>query len=255
MQPVIRSILVIAVTLLLLPKPGIGSIIFEPGKKAKYVAPGEEEMSGDAAELYQIGQSAEKDGNLKRAIRAYKSLVKRHPKDALAPTALYRAAQLQEQTRQYTPAADSYLELVERYPSSAHFEEAIEGQFRVGEIYLNGKKLRVLGIPIASALDRAVTIFANVVRTAPYGKYTARAQFDIGLAREKQGANDAAIQAYQAVVDKFPNEPIAVDAQYQIGYIWFTASQLGTKDLAATNNARTAFQDFLFRYPNSEKVA
>ena len=255
MQSVIRAILVIAVTLLLLPKPGIGSIIFEAGKKAKYVPPGEEEMSGDASELYQTGQKAEKDGDPKRAIRAYRTLVRRHPKDALAPTALYRAAQLQEQNRQFTPAADSYLQLVERYPSSPHFDDAMEGEFRVGEIYLNGKKLRILGIPVASALDRAVTIFANVVRVAPYGKYTARAQFDIGLAREKQGANDAAIQAYQAVVDKFPNEPIAVDAQYQIGYIWFTAQQLGTNDAAAASNAKTAFQDFLFHYPKSEKAA
>jgi len=255
MQPVIRAFLFVAVTLFLLPQAGIGSIIFQPGKKAKYVAPGEEEMSGDAAELYEIGQKAEKDGDNKRAIRAYKSLVKRHPKDALAATALYRAAQLQEQIRLYTPAADSYLQLVERYPTSAHFDDAIEGQFRIGEVYLNGKKLKVLGIPVASALDRAVTIFANVVRTAPYGRYTARAQFDIGLAREKQGANDAAIQAYQAVVDKFPNEPVAVDAQYQLGYIWFTASQLGTNDAAAAANAKTAFQDFLFHYPKSEKAA
>jgi outer membrane protein assembly factor BamD len=254
MQLVIRALFVVLVTLFLLPESGVASIIFKAGK-AKYVPPGEEEMSGDAAELYQIGQKAEKNGDNKRAIRAYKSLVKRHPKDALAPTALFRAAQLQEQTHQYTPAANSYLQLVERYASSAHFDEAIEGQFRVGEIFLNGKKLKVLGIPIASALDRAVTIFANVVRTAPYGKYTARAQFNIGMAREKQGANDAAIQAYQAVVDKFPNEPIAVDAQYQIGYIWFTAAQLGTNDAAAAGNAKTAFQDFLFHYPKSEKAA
>ena len=255
MQLVIRAFLFLAVTLFLLPEPSIASIIFKAGEKAKFVPPGEEEISGNAAELYQIGQKAEQDGDKKRAIRAYKSLVKRHPKDALAPTALFRAGQLQEQTRQYTPAADSYLQLVERYASSAHFDEAIEGQFRVGEVFLNGKKLRVLGIPIASALDRAVTIFANVVRTAPYGRYTARAQFNIGMAREKQGANDAAIQAYQAVVDKFPNEPIAVDAQYQIGYIWFTAAQLGTNDAAAAGNAKTAFQDFLFHYPKSEKAA
>jgi outer membrane protein assembly factor BamD len=255
MQPVIRGFLVVVVTLFLLPEPGTATIVFKPGKKAKFVSPGEEEMSGDAAELYQVGQTAEKQGNPKRAIRAYKTIVKRHPKDALAATALYRAAQLQEQTHEYTPAADSYLQVVERYASSPHFDDAIEGQFRIGEIYLNGKKLKVLGIPIASSLDRAVTIFANVVRTAPYGKYTARAQFDIGLAREKQGANDAAIQAYQAVVDKFPNEPVAVDAQYQIGYIWFTAAQLGTNDAAAAGNAKTAFQDFLFHYPKSEKAA
>src|SRR5215469_5648963 len=255
MQQLIRAFLAFAVTLFLLPELGIASIIFRAGEKAKFVPPGEEEVSGNAAQLYQTGQTAEKEGNPKRAIRAYKTLVKHYPKDALAATALYRCAQLEEQVHLYTPAADSYLELVEKYASSPHFDDAIEGQFRVGEIYLNGKKLKVLGMPVASALDRAVTIFANVVRTAPYGKYTARAQFDIGLAREKQGANDAAIQAYQAVVDKFPNEPIAVDAQYQIGYIWFTAAQLGTNDAAAAGNAKTAFQDFLFHYPKSEKAA
>jgi outer membrane protein assembly factor BamD len=255
MQFIIRAFLVFAVAALLLPDSGKASVVFKPGQKAKYVSPGEEEISGDAAQMYQIGQTAEKEGNIKRAIKAYKSLVKHHPKDTLAPGALYRSAQLQEQLHEYTPAAESFSQLVERYPGSPHFEEAIEAQFRVGEIYLNGKKLKFLGIPLASALDRAVTIFANVVRTAPYGKYTARAQFDIGLAREKQGANDAALQAYQAVADKFPNEPVAVDAQYQIGYIWFTAAQTGTKDAAASANAKTAFQDFLFHYPKSEKAA
>jgi outer membrane protein assembly factor BamD len=34
-----------------------------------------------------------------------------------------------------------------------------------------------------------------------------------------------------------------------------TAARHGTKDFAATTRARTAFQDFLFRYPNSEKAA
>src|SRR2546423_2533020 len=253
----IRVLLVLGVAAFLLPESGKASVVFKPGKKPEYVGPGgvEEELSGDAVDLFQIGQAAEKEGNTKRAIRAYKSLVKRHPKDKVAPNALYRAAQLQEQAHLFFAAADSFSQLVEKYPGSPHFDEAIEAQFRIGEIYLNGKKLRFLGIPVASALDRAVTVFANVVRTAPYGKYTARAQFDIGLAREKQGANDAAIQAYQAVVDKFPNEPIAVDAQYQIGYIWFASSQLGTNDAAAANNAKTAFQDFLFHYPKSEKAA
>jgi len=256
MKFAIRALLVFAVAAFLLPQSGKASIVFKPGKKPEYVGPGgEEEMNGDAAELLQVGQAAEKEGNNKRAIRAYKTLVKRYPRDKVAADALYRAARLQEQLHLNFPAADSFGLLVEKYPGSPHFDEAIEAQFRIGEIYLNGKKLKFLGIPVASALDRAVTVFANVVRTAPYGKYTARAQFDIGLAREKQGANDAAIQAYQAVVDKFPNEPIAVDAQYQIGYIWFTAAQLGAKDAAAPANAKTAFEDFLLHYPKSEKAA
>jgi outer membrane protein assembly factor BamD len=231
------------------------AVVFRPGEKAKYVPPGEEELSGDAAELFRIGQEAEKEGNWKRAIRAYKTLVRKYSRDALAPGAAFRGAVLYEKTNEFLEAAGTYRTVVMMYPTSPHFEEAIEGQFRIGEMYLNGKKLKLLGIPFSTSMDRAVDIFAAVIRTAPYGKYTARAQFDIGLAREKQGANDAALQAYQAVLDKFPNDPTAVDAQYQIGYIWFTASKGGTKDIAATNNARTAFQDFLFRYPNSEKAS
>jgi outer membrane protein assembly factor BamD len=240
---------------LLLVTAGRASVIFRPGEKVKYVAPGEEEMNGNAQELFSIAQEAENKGNIGRAIKAYTRLWRKHPKDALAPGAVFRAAELIEKTGDYMTAATTYRVIVEKYPSSPHFDEAIEAQFRIGEMYLGGKKLKVLGIPLLTSMDRAVNIFAAVVRTAPYGKYTARAQFDIGLARQKQGANDAAIQAYQAVIDKFPNEPIAADAQYQIGYIWFEAARLGTNDQAATTNARTGFEDFLYKYPKSEKAA
>jgi outer membrane protein assembly factor BamD len=230
-------------------------LIFKPGEKSKYVAPGEEEISGTAEHLFHTAQEAEQNGNLKRAIRAYKTIVNRYPKDALAPGAGFRTAELMEKTHSYLSAAEAYRFIVEKYPSSPHFNDAIEAQFRIGEMYLNGQKVKFLGISIANSLDHAVEIFAAVIRTAPYGKYTARAQFDIGRAREKEGANDAAVQAYQAVIEKFPNSPVASDAQYQLGYIWFTAARAGTKDLAAADKARTAFQDFLFRFPNSEKAA
>lgn len=240
---------------LLLSRFALGSVIFKPGEKVKYVPPGEEQMNGNAEELFHIGQVAEQEHNVKRALKAYKTLVRKYPRDALAAGSLYHAAELTEQTNDLLTAAGLFRALVERYPSSSHFDDAIEAQFRIGEVYLAGKKLKLLGIPFATSMDRAVEIFAAIIRTAPYGKYTARAQFDIGLAREKQHLNQAALEAYQAVVDKFPTDPLAADAQYQIGYIWFTTSKAGTRDLAATNNARVAFQDFLFRYPNSEKAA
>jgi outer membrane protein assembly factor BamD len=231
------------------------AVVFRPGSKAKYVPPGEEELNGNATELFQIGQKAEKDGDLKRAIKAYKTLVRKYPHDVVAASACYQGAILYERLHEYLEAGATFQTLIVSYPTSPHFNDAIEGMFRIGEMYLAGKKLKLLGIPLATSMDRAVEIFAGVIRIAPYGKYTARAQFDIGLAREKQGANDAAIQAYQAVIDKFPNDPVAADAQYQIGYIWMTSAKGGTQDIAATNNARTAFQDYLFRYPNTEKAS
>lgn len=235
------------------PAPLRAAVVFKPGEKARYRAPGEEEMSGTAQQLFERAQEAERRGHLGAAIKAYRTIVKKHSKDTLAAGACYRMGQLQEQTRKYLLAAQSYAVLCEKYPKSDRFDEAVEAMFRIGEMYLSGQKTKVLGITIKSGVDQAANIFTMIIRTAPYGKYTARAQFDLGRAREKQGRNEAAIAAYQAVVEKFPDDPIAVDAQYQIGYIWSKASSSGTYDPAAANKARIAFEDFLARYPNSEK--
>jgi outer membrane protein assembly factor BamD len=238
-----------------LPEPVAGSVIFKPGEKARYRAPGEEEMSGNAQELFSKAQEAEKNGNIGRAIKAYRTLVRRHPKDTLAPGSLYRMGQLQEQSRQYLKAAQSYNVLVEKFPKSERFDESIDAMFRIGEMYLAGRKVKILGIPFKASMDEAANIFAAIIRNAPYGKVTARAYFDTGRAREKQGSNEAALAAYQAVVEKFSNDPLAVDAQYQIGYIWSQAMKSGTYDPNAAAKAKTGFQDFLYRYPNSEKSA
>src|SRR5438552_3979852 len=114
------------------PGPIAGSVIFKPSEKAKYVAPGDEEMSGNAQELFSKAQEAEKNGNIGRAIKAYRTLVKRHPRDTLAPGSLYRMGQLQEQSHQYLKAAQSYAILAEKFPKSERFDESIEALFRIG---------------------------------------------------------------------------------------------------------------------------
>jgi len=249
-----RSLLLLLVACVAFPERSPAPVIFKPGEKVKYRAPGEEEIIGNANEMFAKAETAANNGDRSRAIKIYKKLVKKYPRATVSPEATWRAGVLTEQQGNLIGAAAIYRGLMETYPQTQHFQEAIEAQFRIGEIYLNGKKRKVLGIPLSSGLDDAVEIFAAIVRSAPYGRYTARAQFDIGRAREQQGSADLAIEAYQAVVEKFPNDPLAVDAQYQIGYIWFAATHAGTYDPDAADKARTAFQDFLFRFPKSEKA-
>src|SRR5947209_14165916 len=101
------------------------AVVFRPGAKAKYVPPGEEQLNGNAAELFEIAQKAEKDDNPKRAIRAYRELVRKYPHDALAAGAVYRGGVLYEQIREYLNAAATYRLLVTNYPTSLHFNDAI----------------------------------------------------------------------------------------------------------------------------------
>lgn len=249
-----RFLVLVAAACVVFPQRSPAPVVFRPNDKVKYQAPGEEEISGNAEQLFQTGQKAEQEGKSSRALKAYRTLVKKHPKSTLASGALFRYAKILEGNGDLIKAARSYRALMEFYPNTEHFAEAIEAQFRIGELYVNGKKIKLLGMPLGTSMDNAVEIFAAIVRSAPYGRYTARAQFDIGRAREKQASGDLAINAYQAVVEKFPNDPLAVDAQYQIGYIWLKAANGGSYDPNATEQARTAFQDFLFRFPKSEKA-
>ncbi|MEP6699012.1 MAG: outer membrane protein assembly factor BamD [Verrucomicrobiota bacterium] len=254
MKPPISTLLLLAVLWFGCAEPAHSAVVFRAGEKVKARAPGEEEMSGNAQQLFSNAQDAERGGNYKGAIKIYRTLVRRHPRDTLAAGSVFRMAQLQEQIHDYLNAARSYAVLTEKFPKSERFNEAIESQFRIGEMYLAGRKKKILGIPVKASMDEAADIFSSIVRNAPYGKLTARAQFGIGRAREKQGSNEAALAAYQAVVEKFPDDPLAADAQYQIGYIWSKVTRSGSYDPAAASKAKTGFEDFLFRHPRSEKA-
>src|SRR5207237_3768469 len=155
-------------------------------------------MSGSAKQLFDKAQEAEKNGNPGRAIKAYRAIVKHHPKDTLAPGSAYRLAQLLEQSRSYLRAAEAYATLVEKYPKSERFEESIEALFRIGEMYMAGHKIKILGITIKSSMESAIQIFTEIVRSAPYGKYIARDHFAIEDAVQQKRWNDARVACYSS---------------------------------------------------------
>ena len=56
------------------------------------------------------------------------------------------------------------------------------------------------------------------------------------------------------VVNKYPNDSIADNALYQAGYVRMREMREGSYDKASAQKAREAFEDFIYRYPQSEKV-
>jgi len=104
-------------------------------------------------------------------------------------------------------------------------------------------------------MTRAQKMFESIIENASYSKYAPLSQFNIGQALEKQGKPKEAIDAYQVVQSKYPNDPIAADAQYQIGYVYMKESRAeGVYDPGVGSKAHDAFEDFVARYPSSEKV-
>ena len=102
-----------------------------------------------------------------RAIKAYTQLCRSYPNGTpwlQAP--LTERHSCSSSRTHYMKAATTYRWLVERYPSSPNFDEAIEAQFRVGEMYLSGKKIKLLGIPTAD-LDWIVRLKSSLRSCGP----------------------------------------------------------------------------------------
>ena len=208
-----------------------------------------------AADQMLKSEEYERAGDTKKALDSYRYLLKKWPRTQVAPRAQLKIATLSEKTGDLNRAFDAYGQYISKYQHGDDFDLAVESQFRIARLFLDGRKQKMLGVlPITVAPSRAQEMFEQIVKNAPFSKIAPQAQFNIGRALEKQGKTPEAIAAYQAVLIKYPGDPVAADAQYQIGYIHFQDSR-SSADRSSANKAREAFDDFATKYPESEKIA
>lgn len=232
-------------------------LVIKPGEDATYVAPGGEEIPNqkDAQAQFDAAFEAEKRGKLGAAITGYRKTVRRFPKSTVAAAAQYKVGYLYEKQGSLGPASENYERTILYYPHSTDFNAALEAEYRIGTLYLDGLRVHLLGIPMLPQRQRAVAVFTVIVRNAPFSQWAPMAQFGIGQALAFAGDQKAAIAAYQEVVDKYPTNPVAADALYQIGFAHMTMMREHSNDRSDSQSAREAFEDFLASYPNHEKSA
>lgn len=212
------------------------------------VSPEEAEYFAAASDLYEAGQN-------NSALAAYRGFLKKYPASTLASKAQYRVAELLDALGNSNKAFDAYQTLISRYPDTTEFEPAVAQQVIIANQYLQGKRMDFLGIPVLPGVERAQQMYEAILKNAPYSKHAPIAQFNLGLSLERQKSIPAARQAYQTVLDKYPNSDVADDALYQIAYIYMRTGLSGqSQDLSSLVLAKETFEDFLLQYPNSEKA-
>lgn len=199
-------------------------------------------------------QAYEKAGDYHHAMLAYYTLTRKFPRSGAAPDAQLKAGDMASAAGDYDRAYAFYNEYLTRYPKGDDFDQALEDMYDIGQKFLAGAKRRVFGVKTFPSMARAQQIFEDIVKTAPFSKWAPLAQFYAGQALEKQGKPDDAIAAFDEVISRYPTDPAAADAQYQIGYVYLVQSRTAYDKTAATK-AQDAFEDFLAQYPNSEKAA
>lgn len=203
------------------------------------------------------GEALESSGKLDSALKVFRGIVKSDALTAAAPKAQFHIGHILESKGDTQAAFKAYTEYTTKYPSGTDFDAVIKSQFDIAKLYLGGKKSRVLGVSVQlkSPYEDAEKMFSEIVKRAPYHRLAPLAQFNYGLALEKQTKVAEAVAAYKEVITRFPGDPVAHDAQYQIGYVQLHEAKTGSYNQQTRQQAVESFEEYMNRQPKSEKTA
>ena len=213
----------------------------------------------DEATAFQAAEDFYAAKNYEGALGTYKRFLKAYPSSKLASKAQLQVADILLLQGRWNASFDAYQTLITRHPDTPEFEGAVARQVLIANSYLDMRKVMVLGygvpVPGITGIEQAAKMYEKILRNAPYSIYAPITQFNLGLAFQRARKIKEAREAYQKVLDKYPNSDVCDDALYQIAYIYM---QLGltssSQDLSALVLARETFEDFLLQYPQSEKA-
>jgi len=188
------------------------------------------------------------------AITAYRRLIRRWPTAFAVEEGRLGLAECLSQVGYHYKAFQEYQNLITKHPNSQYFETALQRQFEIGNRFLAGERHKVFGLKIFPSLDKAIEIFEQVVKNAPYSKFGPLAQFQLGQAYEKQKEYQTAVRAYEKLIERYPEDPMAEKAQFQIGLAYRKEAARAEYDQNAANQAIAAFTDYTTRYPHTDNV-
>ncbi|HEY0789801.1 MAG TPA: outer membrane protein assembly factor BamD [Chthoniobacterales bacterium] len=254
MKSPVRYVFPLVIVLFGFPSRSPAPIIYREGEGFSSGELADIEIKKNAQEQYSLGERYEEQEDYKRAGASYRLVVRRFPRSDVAIRAQFKSGQMFERTGDLPRAFNEYQTLVEKYPGSPDFEPALQAEYNIAKAYLDGKRVTLYGVPTLPSMARAQQMFEKIVRSGPYSRYAPLAQYGIGEALEKTGVINASVNAYQQVVDRYPNSDVAANAMYQIGYVYLNASRQVGYDQTAAVRSQEAFEDFLMKYPNSDKA-
>jgi outer membrane protein assembly factor BamD len=237
----------------LMPVESPAPLIWTKGEGWSWVHEGVK-VGATPADQLKIGQNLEARKQYRHAIPAYRRLIARWPLSSSTPDARMGLAECYGAIGYHYKAFQTYQELLKKHPSTPHFDEVLQREFEIGNLFLAGERQKAWGVRWFSSLERAEEVYEAVVKNGPYSSVAVDAQFRIGLVYEKERDYLSAVHAYEKLLERYPKYQLAEAAQFQIGWEYKKESARAEYDQNAANQAIAAFTDFIFRYPQSDKV-
>lgn len=184
--------------------------------------------------IYRLAICEYELGAFERTAELLQRLLSEFPKSSLTASACYFCGDSLAKIGRHKPAVKVLKRLIDEFPSDASCSAAM---LRLGECLASLQRWSQSEQTFTAYLER-------------YGDSNAwyQAQFGIGWARENQGRQDEALDAYRKIVDRHQG-PTAARAQFQIGECLFARKEYESAV------AELLKVDILYSYPEWSAAA
>lgn len=166
-----------------------------------------------------------------------------------APTAQFEAANLFLERGRLSRAFDEFQYLFEFFPGRFPHEAALDAQFRIANAVLEERHMAFFGLKGFTDPQSALPMFRQLARNAPFWKYAAEIQFRVGWILDATGEDADAVDAYAAVIQRYPASPFAADAALRRALCLRRLFESRPRDESQCRAALSAFAAFLADYP------
>ncbi len=233
-------------------------LIFTPGEGWSYETPGSagKWMRDRAEDQLEAAQAFHDAQDFKIALKAAKRVIREWPFSDFAPDAQYLAGMSYQGMDRDEKAFTEYQALLDNYPTSKHYDEALRKQFGIANKYLAGKRFRIWGLlPLYRSMNKTTVMYEDLIQNGPFSDVAPKAQMKIGLAREQQKKYASAVKAYEKAADKYNKQPEVVsDALYSAGMALLKETKTAEYDQGAASKAIEVFTDFMALFPNDPRI-
>jgi outer membrane protein assembly factor BamD len=249
---------IVAAFVALLPFRSPAPLIYTPGEGWYYEPFGGKAdwMRDRAKDQLDVAEQAFTNKNYSVTLHAAHRIVKLWPLSDYAPRAEYLIGRCLEADGKDEAAFNAYQAIMEKYPSSDNYEEALWRQYEIAGRFLDGEWFRIWGtIPLYPSMDETAEMFGKIVKDGPYSDVAPHAQLRIGAAREKQKNFADAVDAYETAADRYHDQPdIASDALFREGVAWQKQAATAEYDQSTAGKSIAAYTDFITLFPDDKRV-
>jgi outer membrane protein assembly factor BamD (BamD/ComL family) len=141
-------------------------------------------------------------------------------------------------------------ELLDTYPESTLYPEALQLQYDAADDYLSGVRERSLGFIPLTQPERGIEMLFRVQQRSPGSPLAERALIRTADYYWEDGQFDIAADVYQSYVTRFPRSPLAPMARLREAYANLAQFRGALYDPAPLINARTILAEMIDTYPD-----